>query len=120
MLTKELVDEKVKDFFGESVIGKEVIHFTDVASLILVETVKEYALVTIKDFTSQPIGNIDLLLEKRITKSGNVLKDIAEMLTFFYLNTKENLKGIENKIELLSKEITKEASKLSNSSILGL
>lgn len=118
MLEKELVNQKLEDHFGENYISEVSISSTESKSLILVETKTDFALVTVKDFTHLPIGDIDLFIEKRVTKTDNPLYDMADMIRFLQMDTDKNLKQLQDKVLEITGELVDVSKSFSKTSVL--
>jgi hypothetical protein len=118
MLEQEIINQKIKDFFQNDFVSKEIIHSTESKSLILIETKTDYALVTIKDFTHLPIGDYDLFIETRIKKTDSVLKDMAQMINFLQMDSERCVKQLQDKILEITGELLEVNKSIDNISIL--
>ncbi|MEQ2527614.1 hypothetical protein WMO40_12960 [Bacillaceae bacterium CLA-AA-H227] len=120
MLNNQILNQKVTEVFGVTKVAQEIIQQTDNAALILIETNKDYALVTVKDFTEQPIGGHDLFVEVRIQKSGNTLKEMGELIKFLQRDTNELVNQIQNKIYEYTEALNETAKNIGINSIVKL
>lgn len=118
MITNKKVFEKAKEYFGEELTGNAVISQSDSKSLLLVETNAEYALITIADFTEQPIGDVDLLIEVRIPKTKDTLTDIAKLIMFLQQNTTNASTNLTERIEEITKELAEVSKSVQNNAVL--
>lgn len=99
MLDNNIVEQKLFELFGVNIVSQEKIHSSETTVIALVETNEDYALVSIKDFTDQPIGDVDLFVEVRIKKTGSTLKDMAEMVMFLKKESDYLVQQVQEKIE---------------------
>lgn len=117
MLDNKIVEKKLNELFGVNIVSQEAIHSSEKTVITLVETNEDYALVSVKDFTDQPIGDVDLFVEVRIKKSGSTLKDMAEMVSFLKKESDYYVQQIQEKIEEYSNGLNDYSKTLGKNSI---
>lgn len=117
MLEREVVNQKLRDVFGNDYATETIFEGKDKA-LILIETQKDYALVSISDLWSYSIGDYEVFVETRIQKSGNHLKDMANIIYYLQTDTIKNVDYHQRKIADLTKEIEDATKGLNNILIL--
>ncbi|MFT0139408.1 hypothetical protein ACEK07_32480, partial [Alcanivoracaceae bacterium MT1] len=72
----------------------------------------------IADFTEQPIGDVDLLIEVRIPKTKDTLTDIAKLIMFLQQNTTNASTNLTERIEEITKELAEVSKSVQNNAVL--
>ncbi|QOK30063.1 hypothetical protein IIE26_27225 (plasmid) [Cytobacillus oceanisediminis] len=116
MFIKEVIDEKLGELFD--IQSKAIIQSTGAKQIILVETTTDYVLVTIKDFTDQPIGNYDIFVEHRVRKGDSHLTDMANMISFLQMDSEKNILRLQERIFNITTDLIDAAKSFNENTIL--
>ncbi|MCM3164712.1 MULTISPECIES: hypothetical protein [Bacillaceae] len=104
MLNLNLAQQKLVEYYGKNV-RESVIFMNQKQVQMLVETDKSYDIVLITDHTNLPIGNVDVLIQQKILKTGDTLEEMTALLTSLHNEIEKGYSQIETKLNDVIKDM---------------